>query len=625
MKTKILFLSAFLLTALLTTSQLFAQRIITGTVIQADNGDPLIGAAVLVKGTTIGTFTDQLGKFSLEAPATAKFLEISYVGFKKTEVKLNKQNDYLIKMLVENMHLDEVVISGQAAGVQVRGNRRLKLFEKRRAPRKKRQDLDGIDDWGMDYEDESYAEIKENEFQAVESEALSTFSIDVDKASYANVRRFLNDGHLPPKDAVRIEELINYFNYAYAEPKGDAPIGIQTELSSCPWNEKNQLFRIGLKGKSLNIDEAPKSNLVFLLDVSGSMNSEDKLPLLKKSFSLLVDNMRNEDRVAIVVYAGSSGVVLPSTSGKNKEKILASLDRLSAGGSTAGGQGLRKAYEIAEKYFIKNGNNRIILATDGDFNVGESSDDAMQELIEKQRDKGIFLSVLGFGSGNLKDSKMERIADHGNGNYAYIDNLLEAKKVLVNEMSGTLYTIAKDVKLQIEFNPLYVQSYRLIGYENRMLAKEDFNDDTKDAGEMGAGHTVTALYEIVPTNASDKVVASVDPLKYQSLNPTETSRTSGEILTVKFRYKEPQGDKSLLINYPVQNQQTDFAETSDDFRFSAAVANFGMLLRQSKKAKKSSWKDVIEMAKASKGSDENGYRAEFIRLVELAELLAKKK
>ncbi|MEO1212433.1 MAG: von Willebrand factor type A domain-containing protein [Bacteroidota bacterium] len=623
MKTKILFLAAFLIALILSNTQLLAQRTITGKVVQADSGDPLVGAAVVIKETTIGAFTDQAGKFSLAIPASAKILEVSYVGFKKATVKLDKRNDYLIKMEDEHMVLEEVVVTGvksRLAGVNVK-----KVFRRKNKTRKDQYYPVDADDWGADYTDESYAEIKENEFQHVASAALSTFSIDVDKASYANVRRFLNDRNLPPKDAVRIEELINYFSYEYAEPKGDAPIGIQTELSICPWNEKNQLFRIGLKGKSLNIEEAPESNLVFLLDVSGSMNSEDKLPLLKKSFSLLVDNMRNEDRVAIVVYAGSSGVVLPSTSGKNKERILASLDRLSAGGSTAGGQGLRKAYDIAEKYFIKNGNNRIILATDGDFNVGESSDDAMQKLIEKQRDKGIFLSVLGFGTGNLKDSKMERIADHGNGNYAYIDNLLEAKKVLVNEMSGTLYTIAKDVKLQIEFNPQYVKSYRLIGYENRMLEKEDFNDDTKDAGEMGAGHTVTALYEIVPADVANKVVASIDPLKYQSLNPTETSRTSGEILTVKFRYKEPKGKKSLLITYPVQNQVTDFADSSDDLRFSAAVANFGMLLRQSKKAKKSSWQDVVDMAKASKGTDENGYRAEFIRLVELAELLAKKK
>lgn len=622
MKTKILLLSSFLFLFLLSSSQVFAQRTISGQVVVADSGDPLEGATVVIKGTSLGVLTDANGKFSISAPPSAQILVISYVGYKTIEQKIDKRNEYLIKMEVSAMVLEEVVVTGyggKLAGVNVK-----KVFRRKRRPKKRQIYQDRADDWGADYADESYAEIKENEFQTVESEALSTFSIDVDKASYANVRRFLNDGALPPKDAVRIEELINYFDYAYAEPKGDAPIGIQTELSTCPWNEKNQLFRIGLKGKSLNIEEAPKSDLVFLLDVSGSMNSEDKLPLLKKSFSLLVDNMRAEDRVAIVVYAGSSGVVLPSTSGKNKEKILASLDRLSAGGSTAGGQGLRKAYDIAEKYFIKNGNNRIILATDGDFNVGESSDNAMQKLIEKQRDKGIFLSVLGFGTGNLKDSKMERIADHGNGNYAYIDNLLEAKKVLVNEMSGTLYTIAKDVKLQIEFNPLYVQSYRLIGYENRMLEKEDFNDDTKDAGEMGAGHTVTALYEIVPTNNAEKVVASVDPLKYQSLNPTETSRTSGEILTVKFRYKEPKGKKSLLINYPVPNSLTEFEQSSDDFRFSASVANFGMLLRQSKKAKKSSWQDVIEMAKASKGRDENGYRAEFIRLVELAELLAKK-
>lgn len=474
------------------------------------------------------------------------------------------------------------------------------------------------------FENESYDKIVENTFQSVKDEPLSTFSIDVDKASYANVRRFLNGNRMPPKHAVRIEEMINYFSYNYANPGDEHPIALYTEVSDCPWNPATKLARIALKGKTLDLDKAPKSNLVFLLDVSGSMDSPDKLPLLKQSFKMLVNNLREEDRVAIVVYAGASGLVLPSTSGKKKEKILESLDRLNAGGSTAGADGLRQAYNVAQRYFIRGGNNRVILATDGDFNVGESSDEAMVKLIEERREAGVFLSVIGFGSGNLKDSKMEKLADNGNGNYAYIDNLLEAKKVLVNEMGGTLFTIAKDVKLQIEFNPAFISSYRLIGYENRLLAHEDFNDDTKDAGELGAGHTVTAYYELMPVGTqAENAVASVDPLKYQELNHTEAS-ASGEIMNVKFRYKDPNGTKSKLLVQPVLNSYESWKGASVDFRFAASVANFGLLLRDSEYVKQGDYAQIIAAAKAAKGSDENGYRAEFIKLVEMAELLSDK-
>jgi len=467
---------------------------------------------------------------------------------------------------------------------------------------------------------ESYDEIIENPFISVSDKPLSTFSVDVDRASYANVRRFLTNNQLPPKNAVRIEEMINYFTYNYAKPVGDDPIALYSEVSDCPWNKEHRLARIALQAKSMNLEEAPKSNFVFLLDVSGSMHAADKLPLLQKSFSLLTNNLREEDRVAIVVYAGASGVVLPSTSGKNKQKILKALNELQAGGSTAGAQGLRDAYEIAQKYFIKGGNNRVILATDGDFNVGESSDEAMVKLIEEQREAGIFLSVLGFGRGNMKDSKMEKLADNGNGNYSYIDNLLEAKKVLVNEMGGTLYTVAKDVKLQVEFNPQFVDAYRLIGYENRLLADKDFNDDTKDAGEMGAGHTVTALYEIIPASAAKNTVASVDPLKYQKLSRTEAAN-SQEMMNVKFRYKDPEGVESKLVVQSVLNSYEPWDGASLDFRFAATVANFGLLLRESAFVKQGDYAQLILAAKAAKGNDENGYRAEFVRLIEMAELV----
>lgn len=596
---------------------LIAQRSISGKIIDAQDGYPLIGATIVIKGTATGTLSHEEGKFKLDLPQGKQILIVNYVGYETQEISV--KDEVFLEVKMQAIMLEEVVVTGYSSAIRIP-----KLRLKRRKSKKALGYYPTSEP--STYENESYDAFQENGFVTVESEALSTFSIDVDKASYANVRRFLNDGMLPPPDAVRSEELINYFTYAYPKPESEHPISLTTELSICPWNAKNQLFRIGMKGKSLDIEEAPKSNLVFLLDVSGSMSSPDKLPLLKQSFSLLTDNLRDEDRIAIVVYAGASGLVLPSTSGKKKEKILAALDKLSAGGSTAGAAGLRLAYEVAQKNFIKKGNNRVILATDGDFNVGESSDQAMVKLIEEEREKGVFLSVLGFGTGNLQDSKMEKIADKGNGNYAYIDNLLEAKKVLVNEMSGTLFTIAKDVKLQLEFNPEYVESYRLIGYENRMLDKEDFNDDTKDAGEMGAGHTVTALYELVPgKNKNAESIASVNPLTYQSVQRTDKARQSGEVLTVKFRYKEPDGSTSKLMVHPVKYAVKTLAETSEDYRFSAAVANFGMLLRSSKHAKKSSYTDVIHMAKAAKGADENGYRAEFIRLVELAELLSHKK
>ena len=458
---------------------------------------------------------------------------------------------------------------------------------------------------------ENYSTIHENGFKNVAASPLSTFSIDVDNASYSNVRRYINQGNLPPKDAVRVEEMINYFNYEYAEPTGEHPFSVSTELAACPWNSAHYLLHIGLKGKSIDKSELPPSNLVFLIDVSGSMNAPGKLPLLKQAFKLLVNELRPNDRVALVVYAGAAGEILNSTPGNEKLKIMKALDNLEAGGSTAGGEGLKLAYKIATENFIKNGNNRIILATDGDFNVGVSSTSEMERLVETEREKGVFMTVLGFGSGNIKDDKMETIADKGNGNYAYIDNIQEARKVMINEFGGTLFTIAKDVKFQLEFNLKQVKSYRLVGYENRLLNAEDFNDDKKDAGEMGAGHTVTALYEIIPANANEDIPA-VDPLKYQE-NKNRNGAISNELLTVKIRYKKPDENKSSLLEMAVKNKPE--TKTSDNFRFSAAVATFGMLLRNSEFLGDVTVSTILQLAKQAKGNDENGYRSEFIQLV----------
>jgi len=473
------------------------------------------------------------------------------------------------------------------------------------------------------YNTEQYESPDENSWKSSKSDPLSTFSIDVDTASYSNFRRFITDHQLPPEDAVRIEEMINYFTYDYKEPRNGDPVRINTELSKCPWSKTNSILKVGIKGKSIDLKKAPAGNLVFLIDVSGSMMSYNKLPLLKKSFKLLVNNLRKNDSVSIAVYAGAAGTVLEPTKGKNKEKILKAIEKLRAGGSTAGAQGIKLAYKLAEKSFIKGGNNRVILATDGDFNVGISSDSALVKLIEKERKKGIFLTVLGFGMGNYKDSKMEKLADKGNGNYSYIDNLLEAKKVLVNQMSGTLFTIAKDVKIQVEFNPAAVAGYRLIGYENRMLKKEDFNNDKKDAGEVGAGHTVTALYEIIPTGSENSVI--VDDLKYQK-NPDYSEVSPEEMATVKVRYKKPDANKSRLIKKIVKSDSLkSFESAGNDTRFAVTVAAVGMMLKKSETVSDMNWNQVIKQAKASKGADESGYRAEFINLIEKAELISSSK
>jgi Ca-activated chloride channel family protein len=464
---------------------------------------------------------------------------------------------------------------------------------------------------------EAYAHIRENPFLGVEQNPLSTFSIDVDTASYANVRRFLTDGQLPPPDAVRIEELVNYFRYDYPLPTGGDPFSIDVEVASAPWRPEHRLVRIGLLGQPIEVADRLPSTLVFLLDVSGSMNSPRKLPLVKRAMRLLVDQLDGRDRVSIAVYAGAAGLVLPPTSCGNRPAILEALERLQAGGSTNGGQGIRLAYDTARDHFLEGGINRVILCTDGDFNVGTSSEGELVRLIEEEARSGVFLSVLGFGTGNLKDSTMEKLADRGNGNYAYVDSVREANKVLVEEMGGTLVTIAKDVKVQVELNPAEVAAYRLIGYENRLLAAEDFNDDTVDAGEIGAGHTVTALYEVVPVGVDSDVLEGrdVDPLKYRRPGDTGAASAWGELLTVKLRYKEPDGDTSRLIEMPVVDAGVGFEAASDDLRFAASVAAFGMVLRKSEHSGGASLKDVLRWASLALGPDRGGYRAEFLQLL----------
>ncbi|MDB5350772.1 MAG: uncharacterized protein JWN86_2019 [Planctomycetota bacterium] len=469
---------------------------------------------------------------------------------------------------------------------------------------------------------EAYDRIVDNAFVRTSQEPLSTFSIDVDTASYANVRRFLTQGMMPPKDAVRIEEMINYFPYAYEPPAGDKAFAADVEITRCPWNAEHRLARIGLKGKEIKLDKRPAANLVFLLDVSGSMNEPKKLPLLKSAMEMLVEKLGENDRVAIVVYAGAEGQALQSTSCSHKQEILSALDQLQAGGSTNGGAGITLAYEVAVKNFIPGCTNRVILCTDGDFNVGVTSQGELTRLIEEKAKSKVFLSVLGFGDGNLKDATMEKLADLGNGNYAYIDTLQEAKKVLVEQMSGTLITIAKDVKIQVDFNPAKVGAYRLIGYENRMLAARDFNDDKKDAGEIGAGHTVTALYELIPPGREGDL-PRVEPSKYAKPAKDQPARASDETLTVKIRFKAPEGDVSKVIEQGIVDGSHDFSKASNDFKFAAAVASFGMLLRDSTHKGSSTYAGVMELGGASVGPDPSGYRKEFLELVRKAQGLDK--
>jgi len=601
---------------------------IAGQVVDA-NGDALPGANVVVEGTTLGAATDRGGRYLIrDVPVGTYTVKATFVGFEPKSVenvRVRKNAATTVDFtLSADATLDEVVVTyerpviqkdaigvarqemaspalNSAADMSVRGGRGL---PGRYAPPVDR---------------EGYAAIEENDFRRPTDAPLSTFSIDVDAASYANVRRFLDGGSMPVTDAVRIEELVNYFEYDYPDPDGEHPFAVVTEVSEAPWAPEHRLVHIGLQGERIDTENLPPSNLVFLIDVSGSMGQPNKLPLLKQAFRLLASNLRDEDRVGMVVYAGAAGVVLEPTN--DRAAILEALDRLQSGGSTAGGAGIQLAYNLAREHFDEEKNNRVILATDGDFNVGASSDAEMMRLIERERESGVFLSVLGFGTGNLQDSKMETIANHGNGHYAYIDSIHEARKVLVNEMGGTLVAIAKDVKIQVEFNPAHVAAYRLVGYENRLLDDEDFNDDTKDAGELGAGHSVTALYEIVP-HGVENPASTVDELKYQQQRPDPQAAASPEMLTVKLRYKQPDGDTSRLLEQAFVDRGTALRATSDAFRFSAAVAQFGLLLRDSEHKAEASYPNVLALARGAKGADEHGYRAEFIRLVETAEVIS---
>jgi Ca-activated chloride channel family protein len=472
---------------------------------------------------------------------------------------------------------------------------------------------------------DKYDQIVENDFLAARQTPLSTFSIDVDTASYAKTRMFLLDNRrLPPPDAVRIEELVNYFNYDYAGPEDEHPFAANVEIAQCPWQPAHRLVRIGIKGQEVEQERRPASNLVFLIDVSGSMSYGNKLPLLKRGMKLLVDRLNENDRVAMVVYAGAAGLVLPPTTGDQKQRILDALEQLSAGGSTNGGEGIRLAYQVALDNFIPGGTNRVLLCTDGDFNVGATSTGGLIREVEDNARQNVFLTVLGFGMGNHNDAMLEQISNKGNGNYAFIDTDSEARKVLVEQMSGTLVTIAKDVKIQVEFNPATVAAYRLIGYENRLLANEDFNDDTKDAGEIGAGHTVTALYEIVPVGAeTDIPIAKVDPLRYQSDTEVTAAAHSGELLTLKIRYKPAREDESKLLAYAVTDRGQSFSAATRDFKFAAAVASFGMLLRDSKYKGDSNYDAVLEIATEGTADDRAGYRTEFLSMVEQARNLSR--
>ncbi|MDB4880463.1 MAG: hypothetical protein JWL60_1909 [Gemmatimonadetes bacterium] len=625
-----------------------AVTVVVGTV-RDGGGRPLPHATVAVQGGAAATASAADGRYSLSVPRGGGVVPVILVarriGYERTELRVLLRGDTVrvdIRLQPDTTTLQETAATGAAAldghaAGSIAPPRRADLLQGgtarvatvRSAPRRTtthggamRASVTG-DASGRGIRrqrepgnTEAYEPVRENEFRSPRVAPLSTLSADVDRASYTNVRRFLSGGTLPPKGAVRIEELVNYFPYDDAVPRGgESPLRIGTEVAPAPWNARHDLVRIALRARDVDMRSAPASNLVFLIDVSGSMSGPTRLPLVKQALALLVQQMREQDRIAIVVYAGSAGLVLPSTSGGDRARILAALERLEAGGSTAGGAGIRLAYDVARQHFIRGGSNRVILCTDGDFNVGVSSDGEMVELIERRRREGSYLTILGFGMGNYKDAKLEKLAGAGNGNYGYVDDLLEARKMLVKEMGGTLHTVARDVKLQVEFNPRRVQAYRLLGYEDRLLRDEDFANDAKDAGDVGAGHTVTALYEIVRTGVPlDVTVHGVDPLRYQQ---PAAGTESEELLHVAMRYKSPDGEQSRLVTHPVRAPRGD-ARPSESMRFASAVAGFGMLLRQSPNAGTLAWRDVVSLARGAQGRDEDGYRAEFVRLAEMA-------
>jgi len=609
---------------------------IAGHVTDAATGGPIPQAHVFVAGTALSALTNQKGEYAIASvPVGTYTVGVRFIGYTPTQkggiqVTANATVAVDFKVQSSPVQMSEIIVTGTASAPIARQAVGATMMFQGQA-----RDAYVVDGHGVRFDSteawryqrqpgnrEQYDEIVENPFIAVAADPLSTFSIDVDRASYSNMRRFImQDGQLPPRDAVRIEELVNYFPYDYAEPEGDDPLAIHAEVAPAPWKTQHQLVRIGLQARRVKVENLPASNFVFLLDVSGSMMPPNKLPLVKAAMRLLVNQLRAKDRVAMVVYAGSAGLVLPSTPGDQKDKILDAIERLEAGGSTAGGEGIRRAYDEAVANFIRGGNNRVILATDGDFNVGASSDAEMVQLIEEKRRTGVFLTVLGVGEGNLQAAKMEKLADKGNGNYAYLDTISEAQKVLVHELGGTLYTVAKDVKIQVEWNPARVRAYRLIGYENRLLRNEDFTDDTKDAGEVGSGHSVTALYEVVPVGVNtDVTIRMPDSLRYQQRSVQQSggggvgSGGGPELLFVKVRYKQPDGDVSKLLTQPVL--ATASQSPSTDFQFQAAVAEFGLLLRNSDFRGKADLSRVIAAARDARGSDPDGYRAEFVRLAE---------
>jgi Ca-activated chloride channel family protein len=621
MKTTLMRITMILFMTGLIISARAQQMEVSGTVFD-EQKQPLIGVTVMIKGTKDGTVTDMNGSYRIKTQK-GKTLIFSYIGYILQEIKVeNAQIDVFLKPDLEKLEEITVVAFGTQKKSSVVGSIATPKIRIRGASSK--QEMLYAPPIVREMNTEEYKAFKENRFLSAIENPLSTFSLDVDAASYGNIRRMINKGLMPEKDAVRVEEMINYFSYNYPQPTGEHPVRIVTETTVCPWNKKHQIVRIGVKAKEIPSETLPASNFVFLIDVSGSMYDADKLPLVKSSMKLLVNNLRPKDRVAIVTYAGAAGVVLPSTSASDRQKIMEALENLQAGGSTAGGAGIQLAYKIAEKNFIEGGNNRVILCTDGDFNVGVSSSEGLESLIEGKRKSGVFLTVLGYGMGNYKDNKLQTLSEKGNGNHAYIDNLQEANKVLVNEFGSTMYAVAKDVKLQVEFNPNFVNAYRLIGYESRLLNDEDFNDDAKDAGELGAGHTVTALYEIVPVGV-DAPVGKVDNLKYQQTKNDASMpkfTDSKELLTVKLRYKEPDENKSKKLEVPVLANNLNL-NISEDFNFVMAVAMFGQLLRDSDFKGDATYSKVTQLARRGLGDDVNGYRREFIRLVEAVEQLGK--
>lgn len=582
--------------------------IVKGTVTDGSDGSPLVGCAVTVKGTSRGAITNLQGRYSIEAKK-GETLVFSYIGFEKAERVVRSEKINVSLKVSSSEILEECVVVGYGTQRKMTVTGAVSTVDLA-SLRQPAVYMDAVNT-------EEYQSIHENSFKQVGEFPLSTFSIDVDAASYSNMRRFINSGTLPVADAVRTEELVNYFSYDYATPTGTDPVKITMEAGVCPWNTVHRLVRIGLKAKEIPTDNLPESNLVFLIDVSGSMWGPTRLDLVKSSLKLLVNNLRDKDKVAIVVYAGNASVKLESTPGSDKQKIRDAIDELTSGGSTAGGAGIQLAYKVAKQNFLPKGNNRIILCSDGDFNVGVSSVEGLEQLIERERKSGVFLSVLGYGMGNYKDNKGQVLAEKGNGNHAYIDNLQEANRVLVGEFGATLHTVAKDVKLQVEFNPAQVQAYRLVGYESRLLKDEDFNNDAKDAGELGAGHTVTAFYEVIPVGVKNDYVGKVDDLKYQKKQKETVKPTgSNELLTVKLRYKAPDKDVSKKMELPFVDNKGN--NVSSDFCFASAVAMFGQLLRNSDFKGDASYDKVIELAKQGLNNDDKGYRREFVRLVETA-------